>query len=96
VLVSVSPDEGRPEFRLDEETGTCGSDVAPGTSCFVDVVFERLEGGTGLASLVVESNAGDPIVLQLAGTPEADVPAEALSQWTGSQRSGSPTSAPPC
>jgi hypothetical protein len=76
---TIESDEGSPEFLIDEDNSTCREqeEVPPGSSCSVLVVFQPREGGTGLATLVIESNTGDAISMPLAGTPIAEVPSPA-------------------
>ncbi|HEX9376781.1 MAG TPA: choice-of-anchor D domain-containing protein [Actinomycetota bacterium] len=75
-VAGVRPGDGeeQAEFRVDGETSTCRPEVAAGDSCVLDIVFEPREGGIGQATLTIESNAGVPLILQLSGTPHADVP----------------------
>ena len=71
---TIQSDEEGPEYAIDGETSDCQPEIAIETSCALDIVARPIEGGTGLATLLIESNAGDPISLPLSGTPHARVP----------------------
>jgi hypothetical protein len=51
------------------ETNTCGSSLAPGTSCTVSVTFKPIQGGTRTAMVSITDNApGSPQKVTLTGT----------------------------
>lgn len=70
----VSDDD--PEFFIDSETSSCVGSLDPDTDCLLVVAFDPRELGTGLAELVIESNAGGPLTLALSGTPRHEAPPE--------------------
>lgn len=74
-VIRVEPPEEEQEFLITRaETDPCGEAVEPGESCAVRIVFLPRRGGSGMAGLLIESDATEePLQVPLAGTPVARV-----------------------
>jgi hypothetical protein len=73
--IRLEPPEEEKEFLIQpSETEPCGETIEPGASCAVRIVFLPQRGGTGMAGLLIESNATEePLQVPLSGTPAARV-----------------------